>query len=72
MNGITHAEALKKIRAIAKRNGLVFKRQPRMTINGASAYMFVNRESGQRIIENCRFWTAYQDCMSGYIDTRKQ
>lgn len=65
----TQKEAVKEIRAIAKKNGLTFKRQPRLTINNKPAYMFTSRATGQRVLENCTFWTAYESCMNGYIES---
>ena len=66
MISYTQAEARKEINAIAKESNLVFKRQ-NATINGVQAYMFTNRSTGARVIENCTFWTAYANCMSGYV-----
>ncbi len=71
MKNYTQAEARKEINKIAKENGLMFKRQ-NATINGAQAYMFVNRQTGIKIIEKCTFWSAYANCMSGYIEDNKQ
>jgi len=67
----TQAEARKEINKISKDNGLTFKRQ-NCTINGAQGYMFTNRSSGSRVIENCTFWSAYENCMSGYVQEHKQ
>jgi len=71
MANYTQAEAAKEIRAIAKRNGLVFKKQ-NATINGAQAWMFTDRATGRKVLSYCQFWTAYENCMSGYIDTLKR
>ena len=71
MSGYTQAEARKEINTIAKENGLVFKRQ-NATINGAQAYQFTSRKTGCKIIENCTFWSAYADCMSGHVAGNKQ
>jgi len=68
MSNYTQAEAIKEIRKIAKENGMTFKRQD-ARINGKQAYMFVNRESGAVILSNCTFWSAYQNCMSGAIES---
>lgn len=62
----TQKEAIKEIRAVAKANGLTFKRQ-NATINNEPAYMFTSRSTGLRVIENCTFWSAYENCMSGYV-----
>jgi hypothetical protein len=64
----TQAEALKEIRAIAKKNGLTFKKMNKKS-DGVCLWMFTNRKTGQKILENCRFWTAYADCQSGYLET---
>ena len=66
MANYTQAEARKEINAIAKKNGLLFKRQS-ATIAGKQAYMFTCRTTGKKVIENRTFWGAYEDCMSGYI-----
>ena len=71
MSNYTQAEARKEINEIAKENGLVFKRQ-NSTINGVQAYRFTSRETGLNIIENCTFWSAYADCMSGNVSDNKQ
>jgi len=61
-------DAAKEIRATAKKNGLTFKRM-NTTLNGAYLWMFTDRKTGAKVLENCQFWTAYEDCMNGYIDT---
>lgn len=66
MTKFTHAEARKEINKIAKENNLVFKRQ-NATINNKQAYQFVDRNTGEKVIENCTFWTAYENCMSGFV-----
>ncbi len=71
MTNYTQAEARKEINKIAKENGLMFKRQ-NATINGLQAYMFTSRQTGIKVIENCTFWSAYELCMSGYIEDNKQ
>ncbi len=68
MANYTQAEARKEINAISKKSGLVFKRQ-NATINGKQAYQFTNRATGSKVIENCTFWSAYADCMSGQIES---
>jgi hypothetical protein len=60
------AEALKEIRLEAKNNGLTFKENG-VKINGTPLYAFVDRKTGETLMDNCRFWTAYEDCQSGYI-----
>ena len=67
----TQNAAMREIRAIAKKNGLTFKRQS-ATINGVAVYMFVCRATGVRVIENCTFWSAYENCMSGYVEENAQ
>ena len=71
MTNYKQAEAAKEIRATAKENGLIFKKQ-NATINGAQAWMFTDRATGQKVLENCLFGTAYENCMNGYIDTLKR
>lgn len=69
MTNFTQAQARKEINKIAKENGLVFKRQ-NATINNSQAYMFTNRATGEKVIENCTFWSAYENCISGYIESQ--
>jgi len=69
MTNYTRAEAIKLIRKTARDNGMTFKRQ-RIRINGHASYCFVNRQTGVPVIENMLFWTAWENCMSGYIASR--
>ena len=66
---MTNAQALREIRLMAKSNGLTFKVQPGATLNGGSMYMFADRKTGETVIRNCTIDSAYNDCMSGYIDS---
>jgi len=68
MGNYKKTDALKEIRETAKKNGLTFKGM-NATLNGSQLFMFVDRKTGERVLENCQFWTAYEDCMSGHIDT---
>tara|TARA_R110002124_G_scaffold281286_1_gene455377 strand:+ start:364 stop:576 length:213 start_codon:yes stop_codon:yes gene_type:complete len=68
---IKHSEALKHVRLIAKFNGLVFVKQ-RATINNNQSYQFNNRTTGLCIASNFTLWSAYENCLSGYIDILKQ
>ena len=61
------SEALKEIRAIARKSGLTFKKIDRLYIGGRAAYEFVDRISGLSKLSNCSFWSAYE--MTGYIET---
>lgn len=65
---LNQSVAAKEIRKIARNNGLTFKRIPGATLNGAALYRFVRRDNGSVVLDNCQFWTAYENCMSGYID----
>lgn len=65
---ITYGEALKEIRKKARDIGLTFKRSD-AKVNNAQLWRFVDRESGRVVIDNTMIWTAYSDCMSGYIKT---
>lgn len=68
MSTFTYAEALKEIREIAKSSGLTFKRQSH-SINGKASYKFVDRETGEAKLENVTLWSAYENCMCGYISS---
>lgn len=65
---ITKREAMKEIRACAKRNGLTFK-QMNTQLNGGYLYKFVERGNGETVLSNCTFWSAYGDVLDGYIDS---
>ena len=66
MSNITQQEAAKEIRKIAKERGLTFKRQPLQNKSNV-LYHFVNRSTHKPVVEDCSFWVAYENCMSGYI-----
>lgn len=65
---ITYAEALSEIRKTAKENGMTFKEQ-NATINGKKAYKFVDCKSGRILGENFTLWSAYENCLNGFIGT---
>ena len=67
-NTITYSEAMSEIRKEAKRQGMTFKKQ-NSYINGKQAYQFVDRASGSQLGENFTLWSAYENCLSGYIST---
>ena len=67
----SHNETIKEIRKAAKENGLTFKKQ-NATINGMQAYMFASRKTGLVIASNFTLNSAYENVLSGYIDTLKQ
>lgn len=67
MNTITYAEAMSEVRKTAKVNGMTFKRQ-NATINGKQAYKFVSRTSAAILGENYTLWSAYENCLSGYVE----
>lgn len=63
---IKYNEALKEVRLHAKQCGLTFKRQ-NATINGKQAFSFYCRSTGEKVYENFTLWSAYENCLSGYI-----
>lgn len=67
-NTITYSEAMMEIRILAKVHGMTFKRQ-NMTINGKQAYKFEDKETGLIVGENFTLWSAYENCLSGYVET---
>lgn len=71
MRNYTQKEAAKEIRKIARENGMTFKKQ-NAYINGQQAYMFTNRRTGEKVITNCTFWSAYENCMNGYVESCMQ
>lgn len=68
MTKITRNEAAKEMRATAKKAGLTFKKQ-NAYIGGEQAYKFTDRSTGETKLSNCTFWTAYENCLSGYIES---
>ena len=62
------SEALKEIRATAANVGLTFK-QSKTRLNGAYLYKLVVRKTGEEVMSNYQFWTAYNDVCSGYISS---
>ena len=63
---ISKNEALKEIRLAAKKAGLVFK-QTNTTLNGAYLYKLEVRKTGDVVMSNYRFWSAYADTCNGFI-----
>ena len=68
---ITHNEMIKEIRKTARNNGLVFKKQ-NATIDTLQAYKFTNRSTGLLVADNFTIKSAYENCLSGYVDLLKQ
>ena len=64
---LSHNEALKEIRANAKKNGLTFKRKD-ANYYKSPLYKFVDRESGYTVLDNQTLGRAYDNVCSGYID----
>ena len=64
---LSHKEALKVIRANAKKNGLTFKRK-NANYNGAPLYKFVYRDSGLTALDNQTLGRAYENVYNGSID----
>jgi hypothetical protein len=58
--------ALQEIRCAAKINGLTF-RQANTRFNGAYLYELIVRKTGEVLISNYLFSSAYNDVCSGYI-----
>ena len=60
--------ALKEIRLTAKNNGLTFK-QSNTKLNGGYLWRLTDRNSGEIIVDNYCFWSAYNDYQNGFIDS---
>jgi len=60
--------ALREIRWAAKINGLTF-RKTNTRFNGAYLYELIVRETGEVLISNYLFSSAYNDACSGYISS---
>lgn len=68
---LSNKEALKEIRAAAKKAGLTFGRMTTVgTINGAPAYKFYPRGGGA-VISNCTIGSAYTLACAGDLDKFK-
>lgn len=65
---ITYNQALKEIRKEARKAGLVFKKK-NVRLNGAYLWKFEDRKMGDTVLDNCTFWTAYDNVCSGYINS---
>lgn len=75
---ISKTVAIVEIRRIARENGLTFKEQfHHVWVDGKRerTYKFIVATRSKRnvtevvVIKDILFWTAYADCMSGYIET---
>jgi hypothetical protein len=62
-------EVERECRMIAKRFGMTFKRQ-RATCNGKALYKFEDRMSGRGILSNCTLNSAYENALSGWLESR--
>lgn len=71
MTALNTAQTISECRAAAKAAGLTFKRQ-NATINGAQAYKFVGRKSGETKISNCTLGSAYTLVCAGDLDFHKE
>ena len=60
-------EVMNSILTTAKKNGLVFRPQPKADV-GEQLFEFVNIETKEVILGNVSFWTAYEDVMDGKIE----
>jgi hypothetical protein len=63
---ISYNEAMKEIRKEARKVGLVFKRK-NTRLNGVYLWKFEDARRGDAALDNCQFWTAYENICSGYI-----
>lgn len=68
MYGLSKVESIKYIRASAKKAGLTFK-QSNTRLNGAYLYQLVVRKSGEVVMTNYLFSSAFNDACSGYIES---
>lgn len=69
---LSNKEALKEIKAAAKKVGLTFGRMTTAgTINGAPAYKFYPRGGGDAVISNCTLGSAYTLVCAGDLDKFK-
>jgi len=63
---MTYNETLKEIRKAAREVGLTLKKQ-NSRINGAQAWKFIDRETGETVMSNCTLSSAYNNVCSGFI-----
>jgi len=69
---MTNKQCISYIRSIAKHNGLTFKQQANLRINGAVAWKFTDRKSGETVMKNCTLVSALESVESGYIASYNQ
>jgi len=65
---INHCEAESYIRKCAKKAGLTFKKS-NTRLTGAFLWRLVDRKTGEIVMRNYQFWSAYSDACSGYIES---
>jgi hypothetical protein len=69
---LSNKEALKEIKAAAKKVGLTFGRMATVgLINGSPAYKFYPRGGGDAVISNCTLGSAYTLVCAGDLDKFK-
>jgi hypothetical protein len=68
-NILNHNKTLSYCRDVAANNGLTFKVDKTLIINGFTAYKFINRKSGLTVMSNCTIGSAFENVESGYIDS---
>jgi len=71
MERISRNDAMKEIRSTARQYGLVFKKR-NIKINNSPSFRFDSRASGQTIISNCTFWSAYELANNGVLQENAQ
>lgn len=68
MSNLTNKDAEKYIRKCAKKAGLTFKRS-NTRLNGAYLWKLVTRSTGDEVMSNYQFNSAFNDACSGYIES---
>jgi hypothetical protein len=67
MQAMTIKEIEKECRLLAKQIGATFKEHTRLRINNRKAYYFINRSTGDVLLENCTLGSAYDNLLSGHV-----
>lgn len=67
MNALTNAETIKECRAAARANGLTFKRDGYLIVNGSQAYKYINRKTGAVVLSALTLGLAYEIACSGEL-----
>ena len=67
---MTVKEVQKECRKLAREVGATFKVHTRIRINNKPAYYIENRKTGEVIVENMSLGMAYENLLSGFVESK--